>query len=170
MGASDREAVEDLFAYSGWAWGEIAKVVEAADDPDEFVNRVAPGSGWPNIGACLVHMNLAYERWLNEPTIGLRVPGPDELGTWAAIRALRDNVRAAFEARLGSFTDDALTAVRDFDIDGEMFPYSPGELLTHLLLHERGHHGDFMTLLYQLGVEQVGLEYRFHLLAQRGYA
>ena len=169
MSAADRDGIEDLFAYTGWAWEEISKVVEQADDPDEFINRLAPGSGWPNIGACLAHMNLAYERWLSEPTVALRVPGPDELTTWARIAAHRSEVRAAFRTRFDSFPGDALTTVRDFDIDGEMLPYSPGELLTHLLLHERGHHGDFMTLLYQLGVEQIGLEYRFHLLVQRGY-
>jgi uncharacterized damage-inducible protein DinB len=56
------------------------------------------------------------------------------------------------------------------NVDGEMLPYSRGELLTHLLLHERGHHGDVSTLFYQLGIEpDMRVEYRFHLLAQRGY-
>jgi uncharacterized damage-inducible protein DinB len=41
---------------------------------------------------------------------------------------------------------------------------SRGELVLHLLLHERGHHGDVTTLFWQLGIEpDIGLDYRFHL-------
>jgi len=33
----------------------------------------------------------------------------------------------------------------------------------HVLLHERQHHGDVNTLLYQLGIEIPIVEYRFSL-------
>ena len=37
-------------------------------------------------------------------------------------------------------------------------------MITHLLLHERGHHGDVTTLFWQLGFDtETVLEYRFHL-------
>jgi uncharacterized damage-inducible protein DinB len=50
------------------------------------------------------------------------------------------------------------------DVDGDPIQYSRGELITHLLLHERGHHGDVTTLFWQLGLEpETLLEYRFHL-------
>jgi hypothetical protein len=57
-----------------------------------------------------------------------------------------------------------LHRVREFDIDGAAIPYSYAELLTHLALHERGHHGDLTTLFYQLRMEiERPVEYRFHL-------
>ena len=49
------------------------------------------------------------------------------------------------------------------DIDGEPILYSPGEILAHVMLHERQHHGDLNTLLYQLGVDIPIVEYRFSL-------
>ena len=38
---------------------------------------------------------------------------------------------------------------------------SRGDILTNLLLHERGHHGDISTLFHQLGVKGYLLDYRF---------
>ena len=35
-----------------------------------------------------------------------------------------------------------------------------GAILANLLLHKRGHHGDFTTLFWQLGIEQPALDYR----------
>ena len=49
------------------------------------------------------------------------------------------------------------------DIDGKTILYSPGEILAHVMLHERQHHGDLNTLLYQLGVDIPIVEYRFSL-------
>jgi hypothetical protein len=41
--------------------------------------------------------------------------------------------------------------------------YSPADIFAHTLLHERQHHGDVHTLLYQLGIEVPIVEYRFSL-------
>ena len=49
------------------------------------------------------------------------------------------------------------------NIDGEPMSYSAAEIFVHALLHERAHHGDLNTLLYQLGLEPVMVEYRFSL-------
>ncbi len=63
-----------------------------------------------------------------------------------------------------SLSDEELQEIRTFDIDGEKIPYSYGELLAHVALHERGHHGDVTTLFSQLGIEaDAAFEYRFLL-------
>jgi len=51
--------------------------------------------------------------------------------------------------------------------DGEELIYGPGDLLANVLLHEREHHGDINTLLYQMGVEVPQTAYRFFLLESR---
>jgi uncharacterized damage-inducible protein DinB len=168
MSASDRAGIEDLFAYTQFSWNEIITAI-ADHGGDELLVRPAPGSGWPALRDCLGHMMAAYYRWLTEPVPP--VPGLDREAhaTLAQIADHRAKVRADFRARL-DVSDDELLMVRDVNVDGEMLPYSRGELLTHLLLHERGHHGDVSTLFYQLGIEpDMRVEYRFHLLAQRGH-
>jgi uncharacterized damage-inducible protein DinB len=49
------------------------------------------------------------------------------------------------------------------NVDGEVLWYSPGDILAHVLLHERQHHGDVNTLLYQHGIEVPIVEFRFSL-------
>ena len=53
------------------------------------------------------------------------------------------------------------------NVDGETLLYSPAEIFVHALLHEREHHGDIGTLLYQLGIEVPLVEYRFSLVNRR---
>lgn len=48
-------------------------------------------------------------------------------------------------------------------VGGEAMLYSPAEIFVHVLMHERQHHGDLNTLLYQLGVEVPVVEFRFSL-------
>jgi uncharacterized damage-inducible protein DinB len=49
------------------------------------------------------------------------------------------------------------------NVDGETLLYRPADIFVHVLLHERQHHGDVNTLLYQLGLEVPIVEYRFSL-------
>jgi uncharacterized damage-inducible protein DinB len=156
----NRDAVEDLFAYTDFAWRQITgTIVDAGED---VLSRAVPGSGWPALRDCLAHILLAYDRWLAEKPSGLPAYGDDDFRTIAELESYRAKVRARFRAYLDG-SDEDLVAVRDVEIDGRPVPYSRAELLTHLLLHERGHHGDVTTLLYQLGIEPPLLEYRFHL-------
>jgi uncharacterized damage-inducible protein DinB len=90
--------------------------------------------------------------------------GPDDFLTWAQMDAHRRSTRDSLRAALERWDDAALAEQHDVNVDGEFIRYSRGELITHLLLHERGHHGDVTTLFWQLGVDaETQLEYRFHL-------
>src|SRR5436190_4875989 len=160
----DKVALRDLFAYTGWAWEQI----KGAIPDDETLRTAAPGSGWPTLRNCLAHIVLAYDRWL--PAIvdlksrPLPELAPDEFLTWSQIDAQRRRTRGALQSPLDGWTDAELRERHAVDVDGEPVQYSPAELITHLLLHERGHHGDVTTLLWQLGLDsETPLEYRFHL-------
>jgi len=160
----DKAALQDFFAYTGWAWDEI----KSAIPDDETLRAVAPGSGWPTLRNCLSHIVLAYDRWV--PAIvdlksqPLPDPAPDDFMTWSQIDTHRRRTRDALQSHLDAWTDAELSELRLMDVDGDPIRYSRGELITHLLLHERGHHGDVTTLFWQLGLDsETLLEYRFHL-------
>ena len=160
----DRAALLDLYAYTGWAWDQIKSAVPN----DETLRAVAPGSGWPAIRNCLAHIVLAYDRWVPAIVDLQSKPLPDlaadDFLTWPQIEAQRRRTRDPLRSHLDVWTDADLRKRHEVDVDGEPLPYSRGELITHLLLHERGHHGDVTTLFWQLGFDsETLLEYRFHL-------
>jgi uncharacterized damage-inducible protein DinB len=117
---------------------------------------------------CLSHIALAYDRWL--PAISelkardLSGISDDEFATVEDVDARRRAHRDNLVQMLAAWSDDELAARREVDVDGDVMSYSRGELVAHLLLHERGHHGDVTTLFWQLGLStETALEYRFAL-------
>ena len=66
-----------------------------------------------------------------------------------------------------SLGDDELVTPREMNVDGETMRYSPADIFVHALLHERQHHGDLNTLLYQLQIDIPIVEYRFSLPERR---
>jgi uncharacterized damage-inducible protein DinB len=109
-----------------------------------------------------VHINWAYVRWLADPT-GTSAIEPERISSWDELEDYRRRVHRRFREYLDALSDDELTTPRDMNIDGRIMRYSPAEILVHVLLHEREHHGDLGTLLYQHGLEPVMVEYRFSL-------
>jgi uncharacterized damage-inducible protein DinB len=90
--------------------------------------------------------------------------GPDDFATWEQIDSVRSRAREALGRPLRAWSDGELAMTHDVEIDGEVIRYSRGELIAHLLLHERGHHGDVTTLLWQLSMDpDMEIEYRFFL-------
>ncbi len=162
----DRVALQDLYDFTGFAWRQVIDAITDAGG-DGALTRPAPGSGWPALRDCLGHIVLAYQRWCSglpeRKTLAMDRFDPGAIATLEEIEGHRSVARAEFQSFLDSLPDEELLKVQDFDIDGDDVRYSYGELLTHLLLHERGHHGDVTTLFYQLGMEVPVIEYRFHL-------
>ena len=62
-----------------------------------------------------------------------------------------------------SLGDDELMTPREMNVDGETMRYSPADIFAHAFLHERQHHGDLNTLLYQLQIDIPIVEFRFSL-------
>jgi len=156
----DRAAIEDLFAFTEYSWRMYAEAIRPLGD--ETLVRPAPGSGWPALRDAFVHINWAYVRWLADPTATSSTP-PDQINSWDELEDYRRRVRDRFREYLESLSDNELTEPREMNIDGNPMWYSPADIFVHVLLHERQHHGDLNTLLYQLGVEPPMVEYRFSL-------
>ena len=160
----DRPAIEELFAYTDYAWRQYAATIRPLGD-DALVKPV-PGSGWPALRDALAHLNWAYDRWLADPA-GTSDIAIEPSNSWDDVEAYRQRVRGRFCQYFDSLSDEELTTSREMNIDGEMMAYSPADILTLLMLHEREHHGDINTLLYQMGVEAPQTSYRFFLLEAR---
>jgi uncharacterized damage-inducible protein DinB len=83
--------------------------------------------------------------------------------SWDELEAHRRPVRGHAREYLDSLEDADLLTPREMNVDGETLLYRPADIFVHVLLHERQHHGDVNTLLYQLGIEVPIVEYRFSL-------
>ena len=82
---------------------------------------------------------------------------------WGELEGFRRRVRDQARRYLDSLGNDELVMPREMNVDGETLVYSPADIFAHTLLHERQHHADVHTLLYQLGIEVPIVEYRFSL-------
>ncbi len=156
----DRTAIDELFRFTEYSWREYEGLIRPHGD--EALTRPAPGSGWPALRDALAHINWAYIRWLADPARTTDEPG-DHVGSWGELEAYRDRVRGHARAYVDSLDDDELTTTREMDVDGQVLRYNPADVVVHTLLHERQHHGDLNTLLYQLGLDVPVVEYRFSL-------
>jgi uncharacterized damage-inducible protein DinB len=160
----DKAALLDLFEYTGWVWAQIRTTAPA----DETLVAVAPGSGWPALRNCLGHIIVAYDRWV-PAIVDLRTGAlPDladgDFNTGTQVQAQRSRTREELRAGIERWTESELQQLHDVEVYGSPVRYSRAELILHLLLHERGHHGDVTTLFWQLGIEaETAFEYRFHL-------
>jgi uncharacterized damage-inducible protein DinB len=156
----DRAAIEELFTFTEYSWGEHQNLIRPLGDSK--LTEPAPGSGWPALRDALAHINWAYVRWLADPAATTDEPVP-RVTSWDELDAYRRRVRDHARGYLGSIGDEDLLIPREMSVDGETLVYSPADIFAHTLLHERQHHGDVHTLLYQLGIEVPIVEYRFSL-------
>jgi len=156
----DRAAIARLFDFTDYSWQEYEAVIRPLGD--RVLITPAPGSGWPSLRDALAHINWAYVRWLADPARTTKA-AVEPVTSWAELEDYRRRVRTRARTYLDSLGDGELATSRPMDVDGATLAYSPADILTHVLLHERQHHGDLNTLLYQLGVEVPVVEYRFSL-------
>jgi uncharacterized damage-inducible protein DinB len=156
----DRSGIEELFAFTEYCWRTYTEAVRPLGD--ETLLKAAPGSGWPALRDAFVHINWAYVRWLADPA-GTSAIEPEQINSWDELEDYRRRVRSRSRDYFDSLGVSELAAPREMNIDGRPMRYSPAEIFVHVLLHEREHHGDLNTLLYQLGHEPVMVEYRLSL-------
>jgi uncharacterized damage-inducible protein DinB len=164
-----RDAIEELFDYTDFAWAMIGEAVRAL--PEGTLAKPVPGSGWPALRDAFRHTVGAYDHWLHE-TLGYAPPVEplaEAPGTWEAIDGYRGLMRATFRRALDG-TDDATLHeefTRTYDEEDGPETLSLADILANLLLHERGHHGDFSTLFYQLGAQPPFVDYRMYVYLKR---
>jgi len=156
----DRAAIEELFTFTDHSWGVYERVIRPLGD--DMLTKPAPGSGWPALRDALAHMVWAYVRWLADPA-GTTDEPVERIESWEELDVYRRGVRGHDRRYLDSLGDEELLTPREMNVDGELLRYSPADIFAHAMLHERQHHGDLNTLLYQHGVEVPIVEYRFSL-------
>jgi uncharacterized damage-inducible protein DinB len=156
----DRAAIEALWRFTDYSWAAYERVIRPLGD--EVLTQPAPDSGWPALRDALTHINWAYVRWLADPARTSDEP-VECVHSWDELEAYRRRVRDHARHRLDRLNDDELGRPREMNVDGGSMRYSPGDIFVHVFLHERQHHGDLNTLLYQLGAEIPIVEYRFSL-------
>ncbi len=161
----DREAINELFDYTGWAWERIARLID--EQPAELYAKPMDASGWPSIAACLSHAVSAYDGWLNGEWGQIRAgelsypaEWPKPVDDWDAMKAYHQRVRETFRAVL-DVPDTVL--FQEHTIDDGFGPESltRADIIANLLIHERGHHGDLNTLFHLHGVRSYYIDYRF---------
>jgi uncharacterized damage-inducible protein DinB len=161
----DRSAIEELWTFTDHSWRVYEQVIRPLGD--DLLTAPAPGSGWPALRDALAHMIWAYVRWLADPA-GTTGEPVERIESWDELEAYRNRVRGYDRGYLDSLGDRELLTPRAMNVDGQMLRYSPADIFVHAMLHERQHHGDLNTLLYQHGVEVPIVEYRFSLPERSG--
>jgi uncharacterized damage-inducible protein DinB len=156
----DRAAIEELLAFTDYSWREHELAIRPLGD--DVLTQAAPGSGWPALSDALAHVNWAYIRWLADPA-GTTDEPEEPVESWDELEAYRRRVRGHAREYLDSLGDGELLTAREMNVDSETLLYRPADIFVHVLLHERQHHGDVNTLLFQLGIEAPLVEYRFSL-------
>jgi uncharacterized damage-inducible protein DinB len=166
-----RDAIEELFDYTAWAWERIERVIDRLA-VGTFANPVE-GSGWPRLFDCVNHFSSAYDGWINgEWALALgeiKYPGDEAASDWPTMKAYRAECREMFRGAV-KIDDATLHEKREWDFGDSKEMLSRGDILANLLIHERGHHGDLNTLFHQLGVKSYIIDYRYFVSRRDEFA
>ncbi|MEO8456639.1 MAG: DinB family protein [Chloroflexota bacterium] len=166
----DRATIEELFDYTGWAWEQIGAAL--APRGPEIITTDGPTSGWPALWDCLRHVSIGYDFWASSmdgrPAIEFDKAPPD----WSALNDYHQRARKRLHERLILLDDVALATPREVETITGPGAYTPAQLFFNALWHDRGHHGDINTLLYQHGIPDDNwpwIEFRAFINNKRGY-
>jgi uncharacterized damage-inducible protein DinB len=163
-----RESLQDLIDYTTFTWAAYGRAVRAL--PADAFTSTVPGSGWPSLRHALFHLAGGWDEWLRDRA-GADDPldlVPESIASWDELQGHREKVRGWLQRVLDETSDDDLSA-RTFET-GEgaaAIKSSVGDILTHILMHERGHHGDISTILSQLGAGSPNIDYFVYLWFQQ---
>lgn len=160
MSTYSRAALRDLFDYTVFTWQSYARCL--ATLPPDVLSQPIPDAGWPALRDVFFHIALAWDGWLRD-YLGIDDPldaTPESLSSWDDVQVHREKIRGWLRRLIDDTSEDDLHA-RTLTV-GEgptAMPASVADVAMHLLLHERGHHGDVTTLLAQLGVPPPPTDY-----------
>lgn len=154
----DRDALRELFDYTAFTWASYAKVT--AKLPADALTREIDGSGWPALRNALFHVASAWDGWINEfAGTGATVDKDYKPDTWGEIDAYRQRMRPLLRRIIDETPDERLQTPWMPIVPGGEAEMTPAEIILHILLHERGHHGDVSTLFSALGNELPRIDY-----------
>jgi uncharacterized damage-inducible protein DinB len=156
----DRDALRELLDYTDFTWAAYGNAVRTL--PAGALTRPVAGSGWPSLHLALFHIAAAWDGWICD-RLGtpLTTPQPADVASWDHIAGIRATLRPLLRHIVEETPDDALHAPTQ-----TMSPATPAErvesiagVAAHILLHERGHHGDVTTLLHAHGAQPPPVDY-----------
>jgi uncharacterized damage-inducible protein DinB len=153
----DRDTLRELFDYTTFTWASYGRSVRSLAPGD--LTRPVDGSGWPALRNALFHIASAWDGWMCEQSgVALEEIEAADVADWAALEAVRQKNRGMLQAIIDRPEGELDELILSIAPDGppEM---TRGEIIAHILLHERGHHGDVSTLLSALGAETPGIDY-----------
>jgi uncharacterized damage-inducible protein DinB len=158
--AFDRATLVELFDYTTFTWSAYGNAVRAL--PPGALQRPIEGSGWPDLRTPLFHLASAWDDWLRD-RLAIDDPlaeTPDAMASWDDIAFVRARNRGWLRRILDETPDDALheDIVVWRGTPAEMRA-TPAQVLAHILVHERGHHGDVGTLIERLGGTPPAVDY-----------
>jgi uncharacterized damage-inducible protein DinB len=154
----DRQALRELFDYTTFTWASYAKV--ASKLPAEALTREIDGSGWPALRSALFHIASAWDGWISEfSASGETVDESYQPETWAEIDRYRQRMRPMLRRIIDETAEERLHTPWLAIVPGGEAEMTPAEIIVHVLLHERGHHGDVSTLFHALGAPLPGIDY-----------
>lgn len=157
----DRDALNDLYDFTGFTWAAYGRTLRAL--PPDAIARSVDTSGWPALRNVMLHIAGGWDNWMAE-TLGLDPPPEIDVAavtTWDDLDAKRRTVRGWLRRIIDDTSDEDLAARTRPMWQGTAaeMQTSTAEIIAHVLLHERGHHGDVTTLLAQLGATPPAMDY-----------
>lgn len=158
----NRGALRELFDFTTFTWASYRRSAPAL--AAELFRGDIAGSNWASLRDALFHLASGWDEWIIEQSSEpLAIVGADSVTNWDEL----DAVRASMRTRLRRIIDDTPDDVFDTPTDvGGGLRRSPREVVAHILLHERGHHGDITTLLTALGVTPHIVDYLVFVFAR----
>jgi uncharacterized damage-inducible protein DinB len=169
----ERAALLDLLDYTDFTWASYERVLTSL--PDDALTRPIDTAGRQTLGHGLFHLAAAWSEWFEEHAPAhITFPATDDEACrreLSSILAWRGATRAVMRHLLETASDDELrTPSQELWPDAEgkpRFRASAADVLEHVLLHERGHHGDIATIFTVLGAELPPSDYLVYLFFKR---
>lgn len=149
----NRDALNELFDFTTFTWETYARMMRGLTDAD--LVRPLENAGWTTLREPLVHLAAAWDGYLSEKA-GQEFAefDLDTVVTWAAVQSVRAQGRGWMRGILDDMTDAQLFEETSptWDAQPDASRSTVSDVILHILLHERGHHGDVTTLFSRLGV------------------
>jgi uncharacterized damage-inducible protein DinB len=152
-----------LFEYNYWARDRQLQAC-AALNQDQFLRPL--GSSFSSVRDTLVHLLgvewVWLERWRGKsPTMrDAEEYAPERFPTVSGIQKRWRTVESGARDYLARLSEEALAWPLTYvNLKGETWTYPLWQTLFHLVNHQTYHRGQVSTLLRQLGVQPVAIDY-----------
>lgn len=119
----------------------------------------------------LFHIATAWDWWLAE-RLGIEDPldaKEESVQSWDDLQPMRQTTRGWLRRVIDETSDEDLASATQpmWTETPASMQVSAGEVLTHILLHERGHHGDVSTAISVLGGAPPNIDYMVYVFFSR---